>query len=563
MMGAMKTIRAWAAASAAALLFAVGAWGQDLERSAAPVELKIKPPLAAAGSAVRLWGKSLRLNESLKYVGLAVKKPSGGTIQAKAEVGSDNLWFYDFKDTAAEGNYEVTATGPDGKGTAKGSFRVLRPGALSGEATEALGKSLLKLRDGADRLGPVVAALPASPAREELAARLETLSSRLAEAPAQAKALKDALAPVDKLVEQHPEFAEPLSPYYQSLGEAADRAGEGADRFLEKVAAGEKKTQLCDDLDTVNEALSFLSLQLDLLGNLFQKALNVLLDKVLPDKMMQSLPVSQRDPNLKFAVGESLKLAVTVCSGGPISWLTSLVGYAADCAQFAVSALFSKYCERFTGTFKAVFDEEHYFQGTTWWKSRVVLEGKVNLRYAKGVAGAVAVHGEFDGNPASFTCEDDLTALMPVMRRNLVFHKTFPPTGVGYSETLGRYGRALVSPYHFYVPVTGSLQGNTLTLEIGESTQDYKDKAKAEALYILVEPALPIPYCSISRLPYQGGGFILSRGMRAKPQFTVVSDKAAGVSRIQQTFTRQEKGPKDDFLVKWKVDVTACNPECP
>ncbi len=81
-------------------------------------------------------------------------------------------------------------------------------------------------------------------------------------------------------------------------------------------------------------------------------------------------------------------------------------------------------------------------------------------------------------------------------------------------------------------------------------------------MYIGVANGIP----SIFRadVPMQNARFILSRGLRDKAELAVFMDPKAKVSRVQQTFTRQERrGGSQGVIVNWKIDLKACNPKCP
>ena len=149
--------------------------------------------------------------------------------------------------------------------------------------------------------------------------------------------------------------------------------------------------------------------------------------------------------------------------------------------------------------------------------------------------------------------------LNPELQSRVLVHKIIAPPGVPYSEDIGTMAR-MALPHGFYIPVKGELHNGKITLNIEEATKDLSDAIQAEIFYVFLEPSLPIPSVQRVDAPLQKAQFIFSRGMRAKPEFDVVTTKDQ--LKIERTFKRTEDLKDADILIEWKVDVKACNPSC-
>jgi len=199
------------------------------------------------------------------------------------------------------------------------------------------------------------------------------------------------------------------------------------------------------------------------------------------------------------------------------------------------------------------------------------LKGTLNLRYEKGSStDSVRVSGEFEGNAEKFSVWDDLLVETPYMKRHVIFHLTLPPllsaipgaqkSGQAMANEFGKMGRYGFGPYAFSIPVHGVINGEKMILEVDEPVKDYGSKVKGTAWYIMVEPALPIPYVMTTPLPMVKAGFILTKGLRKKATFDIKMDKKHAA--IEKVFTRNVKADNGEYEVDWKINIKACNPRC-
>jgi hypothetical protein len=291
---------------------------------------------------------------------------------------------------------------------------------------------------------------------------------------------------------------------------------------------------------------------------------NVLADKTLPDRVLGSVPELASNPFHKQVVVEVIKLANGAAQGYK-AFAEAQVGRSRDIAQIGTESMFAEYCEKYEGPMSALFHLEYFEQGERWYAYDVRLDGRLVLRYQKGGTGSdIPVRGEFEGAATKFTVWENLIILEPKFRRYLVERRAFPPVAAPLPAELGLFGKMAASKldapgvYYFNVPVEGVIRDDKLALKFDDDARADYD-AKAEVIYIFMEPLLPIPELYVGRFPYYGAHYILTRATRREPVFTM--DEVGNTSRFSRTFEREEH-KAGSYLVRWKLNVKACNPSC-
>lgn len=557
--GRGSVLLVWGMVFVCVLPFSAGA--ENLQKTATPIEIAVKPPVAMPGAQVSLSGNSVQIGKH-KTVAIVVQPPSGAAANLTAEVDGKGKFSASYK-VGGPGTYHVTATSADAKNQAKSSVTVVAPVTYTHEAAKSVQALFERLKEASASLRTEVAAMPPSPPKEELLKKLEALEKGFQESPAQSAKFRDGMASLDKLVQDHPETLPELQPAYDAIGEMSEKAKEMEAKLKERVKQQRPERAICDDLDVVNEGLSFFSLAMSVTISPVKTVLNVLVSQTLPDRVLSRVS-ALKSPMDKFAAATAIKQAYNGAQGWG-SFVQGQVGFIGSAVQYMAQKYFGVYCEKFEGPVRAVFYLEYSEGKRKWLAYDVKLDGMLFLRYQKGSGGpeGIRVNGEFEGSATDFTIWEKLDVVEPLARRYAIFHVGIPPMlPSGHVGELGKMGRFLLTPYHFYIPVSGLLKGNKLALKFGEARQDFEGKAKAKIVYVLLEPALPIPYVANVEIPYKGAHYILSRGTRKEPVFTVEVDKAKKISRIKQTFTRKEENP-GSWMARFKVEIDACNPSCP
>ena len=563
-----RPVRQAAFLVACAVLLATPLRAQKIEKGVTPVEVSAKPAVVLPGSPVTLSGLTA-LDGKHAAVSLSVKPPSGPAVALTATAAKDGSYSAVFKNTNTPGAYTVKAVSPDGKGSASASFTVAGAAACLERSARTVDALMADARDGAQTADQLVATLPASPARDEARAKLNTLQAKLQEGSAQAAKARQGMEKLASIAQRYPETTPGLRPLVDPLNEWDGRAEAEDRRIRDQLARSRQKGVVCDEIDAASEALNALSVALNFIGEAWKIALHFSQDKVVPDALFGLLPVSGRNPNAKFAIAESLKAGEALLSG-PAGWVGFAFGLAVDTAGFVTSQVFDKYCEKFQGPVDATFHAEFTDQGRTFWKYDVKLQGRIVLRFAKGAKGSAAhLTGQIEGTATNFTLWENFIALEPKLKANVLFHRALPPPGFPYIPQAGSIPGALV-PTSFYMRVEGQYAGDTVTLNVGEAVMDYPPVAKGQVVYVFVDYVTLIPEVIKVSTPYQGAQYIFSRGMRKDATFEVKSGKAPWAfwaadtpPTLERTFTRKEQDTAKGYLVTWQVHVKACNPECP
>lgn len=535
---------------------------EPLAKAAAPIHVEVKPSPAAVGTNITIYGLSLAL-EGYKTIQIAVQPPKGQAETLKAELDGKGEFTTSYTVSAA-GSYKVVATSPDGKATAEAIVSVLPSVGVSEQSSKAMQTLIAEMKAGTEKLREQVAQQPPSPPQAEIVEQLDVLTQRLQQGPV--VKLRQGMVPLDKLVQQYPEALAELQPAYDALAEAGSSAETMTPEMRKRLQDLTLVNRLCEDIHAANEALGFLSLIMSVTSTAIETLMNVVVDKTLPDRVLSRVPSLARNPGDKFVVAESIKQAYAGAQGYA-EFAKAQGGLLNDIAQYFTESMFRQYCEKFEGPIKAVFHLEYFEQGERWYAYDVVLDGKLALRYQKGSGSSIQVRGEFEGAASKFTVWEQLWVVQPEVRRYLVERKAFPPVAVPPPAELGQIGKIGASKlgapgmYYFNIPVIGLLTGEQLALKFEDARADYDGHAKAKVIYIFMEPLLPIPQLYVGEFPYQGAHYILSRATKREPVFKVGIDKAKNVSRFARTFEREEKDP-GSWLVRFKLDVEACNPAC-
>lgn len=537
---------------------APGVAQSQLEKAPAPIAVAVTPSPAAAGSSVSIHGSSIVL-DGFTTIQIAVHPPQGEPAALKAELNASGEFTTSYT-VASAGSYKVVATSPDGKATAEANISVIAAVGVTEQSTQAMQQQVAEARDGVTRLAEVISQQQPSPPQAELTEMLEDLAAGLEQAPV--VKLRQGLVPLDKLIQQHPAALSELQPAYDALAEAAATAEEMTPELRDRLQ-NVQVNRLCEDIHVANEALGFVSLAMSATLSAVTTLMNVFVDKTLPDRVLGSVPELAANPGQKFVIAELIKQAYGGAQGYA-SFAQAQVGLVNDIAQFATESMFAEYCEKYEGPISALFHLEYFEQGERWYAYDVKLDGRLVLRYQKGGTGSdIPVRGEFEGAATKFTVWENLIILEPKFRRYLVERRAFPPVAAPLAAELGLFGKTAASKlgapgvYYFNVPVEGVIRDDKLALKFDDALVDYD--AKAEVIYIFMEPLLPIPELYVGRFPYFGAHYILTRATRLEPVFTV--DEGGNTSRFSRTFEREEH-KAGSYLVRWKLDVKACNPSC-
>ena len=532
----------------------------------APVTVKVSPEVALVKSKVTLTGTSLIVGKN-NEVTISVAPESGAAKPApltlKAKMDASGNFKTDFA-ADSEGKFKITVMAPDGKGSASTSLQVAAPLAAAGSSSASANALITTMQKGQSAGDAQIAALSPSPAKDEFQQKSAELKKKLAEIPAAQKHYEDALSKIYDLGAKYPESLPALKPLFDELATANEAIKAQNDSFEKRLAQGAKTNVQCDNIEAATEAFSAISTSMNMIGKPWGILKNWVIDKG-PGKLVDTMNLP--GDAAKFHATQSIKLSASVliggATGGPIAASAAVIGFAGDLGQFWTQLKFAKYCEKFEGPVYAQYRSEFRHKSKPYFTYKFDLRGKIQLRYAKDAArkadDPIALTGQIEGTLVTTEYAENAIIINPELSSRVLLRKVLGPPGVRYLEDIGTMAR-MALPQGFYIPVKGELHKGKITLNIEAATKDLSDVIQAQILYVFMEPSLPIPSVQQVKAPLEKAQFIFSRGMRAKPEFDVVTTKDK--MQIEKTFKRTEDLKDADVFIEWKVDVKACNPGC-
>lgn len=518
--------------------------------------------IVVSGSTVTISGTTAVDGKQMN-VKLTVTPPDGEAQELNALADAKGDFAAKFTATIAEGDYQVEAVSPDGKGNAQTTLRVLLPAAVIDETVTEATDLLSAASEAEETAEELVAKLPTSPPQVELLSKLDQLKPKLAEAPEQLAKLKEAWAQIEKITQKYPQTLPALRPLLNGVAAWKTKAEGQSAKVREQLEKSKRAGVRCDQLDAATQAFNAASFILNFVGGGPLDLINTYVkDNAVPTAMKALIPAKYYKSDTEFFISESWKAARAIVNG-PSAWFGAVLGLAVDVAAFSAQKTFSRYCEKFQGPLEATFHAEFYTHGELYWKYDIDLEGKLELRYAKSGHPGEAVHftGQFEGNGTRFTLWENFTALFPDFEGNVTAHRAIPAVGFPYIESAGQLVRTEVTPSYFNIPVEGEIVKDKVTIKMkDEAKADFSELVKGRVFYVftlLISPIIEMD------APYQKAYFILSRSIRQKSEYTITVDPKTKVSMFKQDFAREEKDPDGEFVVRWKTKVKACNPNCP
>jgi len=506
-----------------------------------------------------------------------------------------------FNDTAAPGTYIVNVTTPGGTmGRSSFTVSLLDPESETQRAAQearAIQKVIRDIEADVDRQIPN---LPDNPARDELIKKWNAAKPQLEKTARDLADIDAMLAPLNDAVRRHPELKPLMVPIARSLQDWTRTAQPQRERILREIEKSRRDNVLCENLERITEGFNFASALFNLMGGPVSAVKAVLVDylaakvgKKVGDLSalagFQSAETSKvlmamADGKISTAVSNYWKGAAEKSSAlmdGRNAAINGVGGLLSDLGSFAASQVFGKYCERLAGSFKGMMNADFFASkgGQKWWSYDIVLEGHLDLRYAKATAGsAVAVNGEFIGQATKFTLwEDAIRVGWPKLASSAILHRrnilpvpalvnTLMGAGRGTGASAGSQehiidaeGKAastLMKPYSFFVPVVGEIANGVLTLRMKPATSDYT--ASARVIYVILSPLALVPVASGYELPYKDANFFFTRVSGDGPMRFKV-EKTASALKVSDSVENK----KENALAKgrYTLNLNLCNPE--
>ncbi|MCX7072387.1 MAG: hypothetical protein NTW01_15520 [Gammaproteobacteria bacterium] len=580
----LAAIACWATAAA---------WAQGDGKPA--VSVRIAPATAVEpGTTVTIEGLAPLDGKGL--VAIRITRPDRSETALEVKPAADGDYSARYAATEAVGSYRVEVRSPGGQMRGEATFEVALQEPLDDiEAAEQEAQAVATLLDSTlAELDQQIVKLPDSPARDELKQRLDAARPKFQSA---AKELRDfkglVMTPLVDPVKGDPALKPALKPIGRALRDWQTRSEPERRRIVAELARSRQGSVTCESIERIVEGFKLFSALLNLAGGPVSAVKSVIFDYVASAGSALAAKLSEK---FAFPVNVGAKIALAVGEAqargawklkrvAPIleakqALITSLPSIASDLAAYVAERAFARYCERLAGPFKGgMVAEFKSGEGKPWWRYTIEVEGRLDLRYAKGATGeAVAVKGDFLGQATRFTLWEDalkigwpsLTAGAVMFKRavlprpdliNLLTGQRLNPDASLKEEkpieVEGKAAAVFVKPYSFFVPVEGEIVDGVLSLRRKPATIDYE--AAARVVYVVVSPlsAMLGPQFTTFELPYKSGGFIIERAFG--DGIRVAVKKTAKGFVVDETL----KVDKGDGRAngQYRIKLKLCNPE--
>jgi len=557
----------------------------------APVTFTAKPGLVVPGGTVTLGGSTPLVTKQASEVTLTIAPPAAdggdgdGTPQTlTAPVDANGGYSLPFTATERMGEYRVTVTAPDGKGSTTGRFAVLllNEEKAAEQVTGVLWQAYQPLFEGVemalDEVEAILESLPASAEKAEARKRVSTL--RL-DYPGIRKGTAEGANQTGPYVEgaikggAGAALKAPLTELLDTAREMKTETTAQRERIRQRVAESRAATDQCVKLDHAIELLNLASMLMNVWDTPKKILINLLTDKGIPAAIdAAKIPNPDGADTKKFVVTQGQKALAAFGLGGAAGLSTMVnvsvkpgaatffVGAVGDITNFALKLLYEKNCSRFEGPFTASIRSVFKHNGVMYWTYTMHLKGKLILTAPKG-ATVTAMKGRFEGVVDRYDVQENtVDAFATALKPYLVFRKLMLPTLAANAVTadeFGSYFNQLV-PQSFYVPVDAVRKEGEVVLNVREGGQVGLTQRYNQVKLYLVFMSMMIPQLMEQSVPMESAEFVLSRGMRKDATFEIKN--SGGTQTIARSFTRNVPLQGGDVVVDFAVDVKACSPKC-
>lgn len=547
----------------------------------APISIEAATPTVPAGGEVLLRGKTIALDTrrpiaiSVTWLrGLAAGGSGPPPAKMQADYGADGS-FETTHRAGTQGVYRVSATSPDGSGTASTEFTVVAAQGWAAEQAKAVAAALDASSDLVDALQQLVAQQPDSPARQQFEEKLQPLRQALAKRQVAGQSVSAALDFYGRIAGEFPLTSPAFEPLNRQVTAFSRESQTVLPQIKAAAAEARKKNRVCDDLVKVEEGFKLLSTMINFVGKFHETLLAFTID-FATNVAGNKAPASCGD-GCKFAFTQAIKQRDWIKTGVEQVRARSLAakpffdgvpGFLADAGAFASHALFDRYCERFEGPVDGRMKVEYYRNDKVWWRYTVKIKGTMTLAYRKGGdAGqqVIPMMGHFVGTGTEFTvAEDALRVLHPkLLAGALVVGKTLAPLGFPYLDAPGAVALQTV-PTAFFMAVEGELAGKKLSLKLGPSRTDFnKSYTVASGRYAIAGGyAGAFAGYTTFEIPYDSARGLVEKAtdIDLKP---IEIDVVTGKDKLSATATfTGTRGNAIKARGNYELKLQLCNPKC-
>lgn len=477
------------------------------------------------------------------------------------------------------GEYTITATAPDGRGTASATLTVVSAEGLGEKAAHTLMQAMKNVDTAMDAVERKLQDQPDSPARRETGKRIASY-----------RAASKAFVEADPVASIHGFFGA-----IYTRDALLEKAGPGLQKIAgdsERLEQASKKiarmTQQLDGMDLACAQLAFV-------GEVAKTGAFILGlgAKILSEggELAKQAWSWNRDQAADIASNAAKKAggdAAGLATGYFVSNFEKLAklqenlkGTLANLVVYATDKLFAAYCQQFAGPVDGVFHAEFTRnvngKPTVWWKQDYKLTGRAILQYPNNAKGKhLLLSGRIEGYAHSFkTWETGLKAFddKGIMSGTIVAKVHYPPR-----DLVGAYGARLMSqgiagvtspqpwgsgvgltiPNSFLMGVRGELTDDKLSLLIGERIKDFI--ARDDVVAVIVSPLNTLgPTVTWYPLPFVDAHSVIAGAAADKPidlKLTTTGKTMTATGTVDNSVNT--KSAHGEYHLTFRL----CNPGC-
>lgn len=466
-----------------------------------------------------------------------------------------------FHGTDVVGEYTIAVTTP-GIFSADGSFRVVSVAQLI-EGYAATMDRLLKSTETEEKwLAGLVPQLPPSPERVQVEQGWAKTRPAIAGMRRADGRFRELLTNLKVLIE----FPAGPAPS-QAAGERVRKLVSGLDDWRTRaeknafdyqvIQQSRDAGELCETIEKLTEGLRLVSLMFNLAAEPW----------VIAENFVKDLVIS-RPPSRGTAVGDWGQ-ANAIKNHNVLAYDAAelhTAGHTAivDFVGLTTRVVFDRYCATMSGPMKATMDVEFTHDKRLWWKYDFKLDGRLILRYAKGKSTTRAVRGEFIGNGHAFSVAWNPGVSPEFLGKTgtMLFHVSVAPGSTPPQfrpEFEGKIVEVLATPKSFFIPVSGEVANDRVTLRLGTARFDFEEDTEATGYYMMLSGLLGFQFDRVS-LPYKGAHHVITRA--TGDGLIVIPVKRTSANEVaERHFARPKEtgGSKANYSLSVRICGGGCN----
>jgi hypothetical protein len=528
-----------------------------------------------SGSALTITGTTMPAGE--RTVSISIQNESGAAVDAQ-HVKPDAKGNYSAAPPAPAkaGTYRVTVTAPDGRGTAKATFRAIEPMALGAQVDSAMIDAAGAADDALTGAEAQIEAQVDSPAKDKAKKKLADAHQALHDL--RTVESHSSLNGLIGAISSDAALAESLRPKLNELTSQVNETMSETERVKSLTAEMSKADLGCHQLAFVTEVFKGISALLNVKKRVLDTAIGLAKD-VTSDITANKAKAAGASPALAFVSGQAVKNLPELNSASKLAG--NAYGIMADTGAFISDTLFGMYCEQFTGPIEGIMNAR-FFEArggngpTLWWSYNYKISGRIVLYYPKSAKGGTSIrmNGRIEGYAHGFdTWEDALTVTFPKLMSGAMQYKhSYPPIEVGGiasqiasqgSSPLSAYvegsAAGLLVPNSFLISVTGVLEKNAITIVLGPAKSDISPVHRVTVLILSPLTGGLGPQITWYPLPFQKARNFIDNaadGQAMKLPLRTDSDIMTAESVFSGKVDKAKA--KADYTLK----IKACNPGC-